>query len=70
MDETTTAGLVTEDLPNDMFRVRLDSGRTVTAHISGADRMRFVRVLPGDRVRVTLSAYDDSRGRIVARLDE
>lgn len=69
MEENTVVGTVTDDLPNDMFRVRLDTGHMVVAHISGADRIRFVRILPGDRVRLALSAYDQSRGRIMARLD-
>ncbi|MFO7973885.1 MAG: translation initiation factor IF-1 [Candidatus Hydrogenedentota bacterium] len=61
------AGTVTEALPSGMFRVELDSKQAVLAHIAGKDSMRFVRVLPGDRVKVVLSPYDHSRGRIVER---
>jgi len=60
-------GTVIEDLPNDMFRVELDTGRKVLVHISGNTRMKLVRILPGDRVRVALSPYDSSRGRITKR---
>jgi translation initiation factor IF-1 len=61
-------GKVTEPLPNAMFRVELDSGHEVLAHISGKLRLNFIRILPGDRVRVELSPYDLSRGRITYRL--
>lgn len=59
---------VTETLPNAMFRVELENGHEVLAHISGKMRKHFIRILPGDRVRVELSPYDLSRGRIVYRL--
>lgn len=59
---------VAELLPNTMFRVKLDNGHQVLAHISGKMRKHFIRILPGDRVRVELSPYDLSRGRIVYRL--
>jgi translation initiation factor IF-1 len=61
-------GEVVEALPNGMFRVKLDSGHEVLAHISGKMRINFIRILPGDRVRVELSLYDLTRGRIVYRL--
>ena len=61
-------GEVTEALPNGMFRVKLESGHEVLAHISGKMRINFIRILPGDRVRVEISPYDLSRGRIVYRL--
>jgi translation initiation factor IF-1 len=61
-------GKVTEALPNAMFRVELDSGHEVMAHISGRLRMHFIRILPGDRVRVALSPFDLSRGRITYRV--
>ncbi len=61
-------GEVTEALPNGMFRVKLESGHEVLAHISGKMRINFIRILPGDRVRVELSPYDLTRGRIVYRL--
>jgi translation initiation factor IF-1 len=59
---------VAELLPNTMFRVKLDNGHQVLAHISGKMRKHFIRILPGDRVRVELSPYDLTRGRIVYRL--
>lgn len=60
-------GTVTETLPNAMFRVGLDSGHKVLAHVSGKMRMHFIKILPGDRVTVELSPYDLTRGRIVYR---
>lgn len=60
-------GVVQETLPNAMFRVELESGITVLAHVSGKIRMNWVRILPGDRVRVELSPYDLTRGRITWR---
>lgn len=61
-------GTVTEALPNAMLGVALDDGQKITTHISGAVRTRLVRVVPGDRVRVELSPYDLSRGRITELL--
>lgn len=60
-------GTIKEPLPNAMFRVELDNGHKVLAHISGKMRMHFIRILPGDRVKVELSPYDLTRGRIVFR---
>lgn len=60
-------GVVTESLPNAMFRVQLDNGHVVLAHISGKMRMHWIRILPGDRVTVEVTPYDLSRGRIVYR---
>jgi translation initiation factor IF-1 len=60
-------GEVVEALPNTMFRVKLDSGHEVLAHISGKMRMHYIRILPGDRVKVELSPYDLNRGRITYR---
>jgi translation initiation factor IF-1 len=60
-------GTVVEPLPNTMFRVELDNGHKVLAHISGKMRMHYIRILPGDRVVVELSPYDLSRGRITYR---
>ena len=60
-------GEVTELLPNTKFRVKLPNGRGIVAHISGKMRMHFIRILPGDKVRVQLSQYDLSKGRIVFR---
>lgn len=62
-----TEGTITEALPNAMFRVELDSGHKVMAHVSGKMRMHFIRIVPGDRVKVELSPYDLSRGRITFR---
>ena len=60
-------GEVVENLPNAMFRVKLDNGHVVLAHVSGKMRMHFIRILPGDKVTIELSPYDLSRGRIVYR---
>lgn len=60
-------GTVSETLPNAMFRVELDNGHKVLAHISGKMRMHFIKILPGDKVTVELSPYDLSRGRITYR---
>jgi translation initiation factor IF-1 len=60
-------GKVTEALPNAVFRVELENGHKVLAHVSGRMRMHFIRILPGDQVTVELSPYDLSRGRIVYR---
>ena len=61
-------GEVVEALPSTMFRVELDSGQSVLAKISGKMRKHYIRLLPGDRVKVELSPYDLSRGRITYRL--
>jgi len=60
-------GVVKEALPNAMFRVQLEDGHMVLAHVSGKMRMHFIRILPGDKVVVELSPYDLNRGRIVYR---
>lgn len=60
-------GSVIEPLPNAMFRVELDNGHRVLAHISGKMRMHFIKILPGDRVTVQLTPYDLTRGRITYR---
>lgn len=60
-------GSVLETLPNAMFRVQLDNGHKILAHISGKMRMHFIRILPGDKVTVELSPYDLTRGRITYR---
>jgi translation initiation factor IF-1 len=60
-------GVVKEPLPNAMFKVELENGHTVLAHISGKMRMHFIRILPGDKVKLEISPYDLSRGRIVYR---
>ena len=60
-------GKVTETLPNTMFRVELENGHVVTAHISGKMRKHYIRILPGDSVTVELTPYDLSKGRIIYR---
>ncbi len=60
-------GTVVEPLPNAMFRVELENGHRVLAHISGKMRMHFIKILPGDKVTVELSPYDLTRGRITYR---
>ncbi|HEX9920536.1 MAG TPA: translation initiation factor IF-1 [Candidatus Methylomirabilis sp.] len=60
-------GTVIEPLPNAMFRVELENGHRVLAHISGKMRMHFIRILPGDKVTLELSPYDLTRGRIIYR---
>jgi len=60
-------GKVTEALPNAVFRVELENGHKVMAHVSGRMRMHFIRILPGDHVSVELSPYDLTKGRIVYR---
>jgi translation initiation factor IF-1 len=66
-DAIQVDGTVIEPLPNAMFRVELDNGHKVLAHISGKMRKHFIRILPGDKVTVELSAYDLTRGRIIYR---
>jgi len=61
-------GEVTEALPNALFRVKLESGQVILAHVSGKIRKHFIRILPGDRVKVELSPYDLTRGRITYRI--
>jgi translation initiation factor IF-1 len=60
-------GTILEALPNAMFKVELDNGHKVLAHISGKIRMHFIRILPGDKVKLELSPYDLNRGRIIFR---
>lgn len=60
-------GTVTEALPNAMFKVKLENGHEILAHISGKLRMNFIRILPGDKVTIELSPYDLTRGRITWR---
>ena len=66
-DSIEVEGVVTEPLPNAMFRVELENGHKILAHISGKMRMHFIKILPGDRVKVELSPYDLTRGRITYR---
>ncbi|QQR80816.1 MAG: translation initiation factor IF-1 [Deltaproteobacteria bacterium] len=66
-DVIEVEGTVIEPLPNAMFRVKLDNGHVVLAHISGKMRMHYIKILPGDKVKVEISAYDLTRGRIIFR---
>lgn len=66
-DAIEMEGTITEPLPNAMFKVQLENGHEVLAHISGKMRMHYIRILKGDRVLVELSPYDLTRGRIVFR---
>ncbi len=61
-------GTIIESMPNAMFRVKLENGHEILAHISGKIRKNFIRILPGDKVRVEMTPYDLSRGRITFRL--
>ncbi|MBO8473321.1 MAG: translation initiation factor IF-1 [Bacteroidetes bacterium] len=60
-------GVIIEALSNAMFRVELDNGHVIIAHISGKMRLHYIRILPGDRVRVEMSPYDLTKGRISFR---
>ncbi|HSK28435.1 MAG TPA: translation initiation factor IF-1 [Candidatus Limnocylindria bacterium] len=66
-DAIEVMGTVLETLPNAMFRVELDNGHKVLAHISGKMRMHYIKILPGDKVKIELSPYDLARGRIIFR---
>lgn len=61
-------GFITESLPNGMFRVRLDNEDLILGYVSGRIRRSFIRILPGDRVKIEVSRYDSTRGRIIYRL--
>ena len=60
-------GEVTENLPNTLFRVKLTDGRIILCYLSGKMRINYIRIMPGDRVKVEMSPYDANRGRIVFR---
>ena len=62
-------GVIVEALSNAMFRVELENGHEITAHISGKMRMHYIKILPGDKVRVEMSPYDLSKGRIALRYE-
>jgi translation initiation factor IF-1 len=66
-DAIVLEGTIVESLPNAMFRVELENGHSVLAHISGKMRMHYIRILPGDKVQVELTPYDLTRGRITYR---
>ena len=67
-DKIYQEGMVLESLPSTLFKVKLDDGREILAHLSGKMRVHFIKVLPGDRVRVEMTPYDETKGRIVHRL--
>jgi translation initiation factor IF-1 len=67
-DKIEVEGAILEALPNAMFRVEIQPGRVVLAHISGKMRMHYIKILPGDRVKLELSPYDLTRGRITYRI--
>ena len=66
-DEIQMAGEIVENLPNAMFRVKLENGHVVLGHISGKMRMHYIRILPGDKVTVEMTPYDLTRARIIFR---
>jgi translation initiation factor IF-1 len=66
-DKIEVEGSILEALPNAMFRVEIPQGKVVLAHISGKMRMHYIKILPGDKVRLELSPYDLTRGRIIYR---
>jgi translation initiation factor IF-1 len=66
-DVIEVQGKVVDSLPNAMFKVELENGATILAHVSGKIRMHYIRILPGDRVTVELSPYDLTKGRITYR---
>ncbi len=66
-DSIEVDGVITEALSNAMFHVQLESGHVITAHISGKMRMHYIKILPGDRVKVEMSPYDLTKGRISFR---
>ena len=68
-DTVELEGEILETLPNTQFRVKLDAGQEIIAHLSGKMRVHRIRVLPGDRVKVALSPYDLTKGRIVLRME-
>ncbi len=67
VDAIEVMGTGLETLPNAMFRVQLENGHRVLAHISGKMRMHYIKILPGDKVKIELSPYDLARGRIIYR---
>lgn len=66
-DKIEVIGVIKEALPSTMFRVELENGHKILAHISGKMRLNYIRLLPGDKVRVEISPYDLTRGRIIYR---
>lgn len=66
-DKIEVDGVVSENLPNTLFRVKLADNRIILGHLSGKMRLNYIRILPGDRVKVTMTPYDETKGRIVYR---
>ena len=66
-EKTEVEGVVTEALPNTMFRVELKDGRVILCHLSGKMRIHYIKVMPGDKVKVETTPYDETKGRIVYR---
>ncbi len=66
--KTYIEGMVLESLPSTLFKVKLDDNREILAHLSGKMRLHYIKVLPGDRVRVEMTPYDETKGRIIHRL--
>lgn len=69
-DVIVVIGTVEEALPNAMFRVNIDNGNIILAHVSGKIRVHYIKILPGDKVKVELSPYDLTKGRITQRINE
>lgn len=67
-EKTLEEGVVLENLPNTLFKIELSDGRQILGHLSGKMRINYIKVLPGDRVRVEMSPYDTTKGRIVLRM--
>ena len=67
-DKILREGVVLENLPSTLFKVRMNDGGEVLAHLSGKMRLHYIKVLPGDRVRLEMTPYDETKGRIVHRL--
>jgi len=67
-DKIILEGIISEALPNATFRVELESGQVVLAHISGKMRLHYIKILPGDKVQIEMSPYDLTKGRITRRL--
>lgn len=65
--KTEIDGVINESLPNSTFRVKLDDGRIVLCHVAGKMRLHHIKILPGDKVKVEMTSYDEARGRVVYR---
>lgn len=66
--KTYQEGVVLENMPNTLFKVLLDDGHEILGHLSGKMRLHYIKILPGDRVRVEMTPYDNTKGRIILRL--